>query len=130
MSIIVDTSIWVDYFRDGSHAPALEFLIDENLLVTNDLILAELVPFLKIRKQEKLISLLRKIRRFAVIPDWEQLIRFQYQCLRQGVNGIGIPDLIIAQNALYNDCRIFSLDRHFVLLGNVLGIELVHPSLS
>ena len=130
MSIIVDTSIWVDYFRDGNHAQALEFLIDENLIVTNDLILAELVPFLKIRKQEKLISLLRKIRKFAVTPDWEQLIRFHYQCLRQGVNGIGIPDLIIAQNALNNDCRIFSLDRHFVLLGNVLGIELAHPSLS
>lgn len=37
MSVLVDTSIWVDYFRSGTNSEKLDFLIDENLLVTNDL---------------------------------------------------------------------------------------------
>ncbi|MGD8446538.1 MAG: PIN domain-containing protein, partial [Desulfobacterales bacterium] len=63
MSVLVDTSIWVEYFRTGDSSEKLDFLIDENLIVTNDLILAELIPFLKIQNQRKLISLLLNISR-------------------------------------------------------------------
>ncbi|MGO9146613.1 MAG: PIN domain-containing protein, partial [Desulfomonilia bacterium] len=41
MSILVDTSIWIEYFRSGNNSEKLDFLIDENLIVINDLILAE-----------------------------------------------------------------------------------------
>ena len=44
MSVLVDTSVWVNYFRSGKDSGKLDFLIDENLIVINDLILAELVP--------------------------------------------------------------------------------------
>jgi predicted nucleic acid-binding protein len=44
MATIVDTSVWIDYFRAGNNSEKLDFLIDENLIVINDLILAELVP--------------------------------------------------------------------------------------
>ena len=63
MSVLVDTSVWIEYLRNGNNSDKLEFLIDENLIVTNDLILAELIPFLKIRNQRKLISLLNKINK-------------------------------------------------------------------
>ena len=45
MSVLVDTSVWIEYFRSGNNFEKLDFLIDENLVVTNDLILAELIPF-------------------------------------------------------------------------------------
>ena len=51
MSVLVDTSIWIDYFRGGNDSIQMDFLIDENLLVINDLILAELIPFLKIQNE-------------------------------------------------------------------------------
>ena len=108
MSVLVDTSIWVDYLRSGNFAEKLDYFIDENLIVTNDLILAELVPFLKIRNQKKLISLLRNIRRLDLFIDWNQIIDYQYKCLKNGINAVGIPDLIIAQNAIQNDCEIFT----------------------
>ena len=53
MEILVDTSIWIDYFRGAQNSQDLDVLIDENLIATNDIILAELVPYLKIRKQAK-----------------------------------------------------------------------------
>ena len=40
-SVLVDTSVWIEYFSDGPNAFALDALIDDNLVVINDLILAE-----------------------------------------------------------------------------------------
>lgn len=123
MPVLVDTSIWVDYFRSGSNSEQLDFLIDENLVVTNDLILAELIPFLRIRHQQKIIVLLRNIQRLDLRINWDQIIEYQYKCLKNGLNGIGIPDLIIAQNAKQNDSEIYSLDNHFILMKEVLNIR-------
>ncbi len=86
MAVLVDTSVWVEYFRSGNSFEQLDFLIDENLVVTNDLILSELIPFLKIRNQRKLISLLSKIYKFEIVVNWGQLVELQYKCLTQ-VNG-------------------------------------------
>ena len=123
MSVLVDTSIWVEYFRTGDNSEKLDFLIDENLIVTNDLILAELIPFLKIQNQRKLINLLLNINRFDLSVNWNQIIEYQYKCLKNGLNGIGIPDLIIAQNAKQNHCEIYSLNNHFRLMQDILNLQ-------
>jgi len=120
----VDTSVWVEYFRNGNNSEQLDFLIDENLVATNDLILAELIPFLKIRKQRTIIKLLYHINNFGIAIKWEKLIDYQYKCLKNGINGIGIPDLIIAQNAKQNNCALYSLDKHFNALKNIMNIKL------
>jgi len=56
MSVIVDTSVWIEYFRSGNNSAKLDFLIDEDLIVINDLILAELVPSLKVHNQRKIVK--------------------------------------------------------------------------
>lgn len=123
MDVLVDSSVWIDYFRSGAKAEHLDFLIDENLLVTNDLILAELLPFLKLKKQSGIISLMQRIRRIPLQINWAEIIEFQVLCLKAGANGMGIPDLIIAQNAKGFGCRIYSLDKHFNLLANILKFQ-------
>jgi predicted nucleic acid-binding protein len=123
MSILVDTSIWIEYFRSGKNFEKLDFLIDENLIVINDLILAELVPFLKVHNQQKIIKLLYNINKLTLLIDWNQIIEFQFQCLQNGLNGIGIPDLIIAQNVKQNACAIYSQDGHFRLIKDILGLQ-------
>ena len=123
MATIVDTSIWIDYFRSGNNAEKLDFLIDENLIVINDLILAELVPFLKISNQQKIISLLYAINKLDLLIDWDQIIEFQFKCLKIGLNGVGVPDLIIAQNAKQNFCEIYSHDNHFKLMEDILDLQ-------
>ena len=125
MSVLVDTSIWIEYFRSADNAEKLEYLIDENLIVINDLILAELVPFLKVRNQRKLIELLSSISKVMLSIDWDQIIEFQLKCLRNGLNGIGIPDLILAQNANQHHCEIYSLDNHFELMKDILKLKLL-----
>ena len=124
MSVLVDTSVWVKYFRSANNSEKLDFLIDENLIVTNDLILAELIPFLKVRKQRKLANLLLNVNRLDLSINWGQIIEYQYKCLKNGLNGVSIPDLIIAQNAKQNDCEIYSLDNHFSLMKDILTLKI------
>ena len=124
MAVLVDTSIWIDYFRGGENSVDMEFLIDENLIITNDIILAELIPYLKIKKQTKVVNLLYEVTKMPLDIHWEEIIEFQLKCLKSGANGVGIPDLIIAQNAKQNNCTIYSLDKHFRLLNKVLKIKL------
>ena len=124
MGILVDTSIWIDYFKGGGNSSGLDAIIDENLLVTNEIILAKLIPYLKIKKQAKVIKLLHGINQIPLRINWEEIIEFQVKCLKSGANGVGIPDLIIAQNAKENDCKIYSLDKHFSFLSQVLKVKL------
>ena len=123
MSVLVDTSMWVDYFRSGDYSEKVDFLIDEDLIVINDLILAELVPYLKVRDQLIILKLLYNISKLELSINWDQIIDFQYKCLKNGLNGIGIPDLIIAQNAKQNQCEIYSIDNHFGLMKDILELQ-------
>jgi len=124
MSVLVDSSIWIDYFRSGQNSEHLDDLIDENIVVTNDIILAELIPYLKIKKQMEVVHLLYEIKRIPLDIHWEEIVDFQVTCLKNGANGVGIPDLMIAQNAKQNDCMVYSLDKHFRLLNHVLQVNL------
>ncbi len=124
MKVLVDTSVWIDYFRGGNDSGHLDFLIDENLLVTNDLILTELIPFLRIRNQKKIINLLYNINQLVLSINWNQIVDYQYKCLKNGLNGVGIPDLLIAQNAKQNSCEIYTLDDHFYLMKDILSLQI------
>lgn len=124
MEVLVDTSMWIDYFRGGTDSKDIDFLIDENIIVTNEIILAELIPHLKVKKQLKVINLLRQVNRLPLNVHWEEIIEFQVKCLKDGANGVGIPDLVIAQNANQNSCEIYSLNKHFRLLNKVIEVNL------
>ena len=124
MEVLIDTSIWIDYFRGGGNAEEMDFLVDENLISTNELILAELLPFIIAKKEVRLANILRSINIKSLNIRWDEIIEYQIRCLENGANGIGIPDLIIAQNAIQNDSKIYALDKHFRLLGEILGVQL------
>ena len=124
MSVLVDSSAWIEYLRGTDRALALDALIDEDLIVINDLILAELVPPLALRQQQQLIALLRRIPRPPLRVDWDDLIDMQITCLRNGISGVGVPDLIIAQNAMQHELELFTYDRHFGLLAQHTALSL------
>jgi len=124
MRVLVDSSVWIDYFRAETNGDRLDDLIDNNLVATNDLILTELVPYLLLRDQRRIVELLNSVEKIELTIDWDQLIQWQYRCLKQGLNGIGIPDLIIAQNTVQNRCLLYSLDSHFALIEKIVNIEL------
>jgi predicted nucleic acid-binding protein len=124
MSVLVDSSIWVEYFRGSAKDGKLDFLIEENLVVVNDLILAELIPALHLRRQRKLIGLMREIVCPPLDVDWNDIIQMQIACLKHGVNKVGIPDLIIAQHAIQNHLELYTRDKHFKLIALQIPLTL------
>ncbi len=123
MGVLVDTSIWIDYFKGGEGSSKLDHLIDENIVLINEIILAELIPYLQLKKQYKVIKLLREINTLPLSVDWNEIIEYQAACLKSSANGIGLPDLIIGQNALINNVSVYSLDEHFKLMNKILAVE-------
>ncbi|MBD3391884.1 MAG: PIN domain-containing protein [Chitinivibrionales bacterium] len=124
MSVLVDSSVWIDYLRTASYADTLDLLIEENLVVTNDLILGELIPPLEVQKKKTLVSLLREVKRQPMAIDWEELIKMQTTCLSQGINGVGVPDLLIVQNAIQGDLKLLSRDKHFSLIAKHIPVAI------
>ena len=124
MTVLADSSIWVEYLRGRQKIETIDWLIDEGLLATNDLILSELLPILIIQKQIELAALLREIPRLALKIDWQELIEYQVICLRNGINKVGIPDLIIAQNAIQHRASLLTLDKHFRLIAQYLPLAI------
>ena len=128
MRVLVDSSVWIGYFRVGRHAADLEALLDDNRIVTNDLVLAELIPALQLQRQTRLINLLRELERQPLQPDWDEIIRLQTTCLRHGINGVGIPDLLIAQHAVLHEVQLMARDRHFQQLARYTPLQLHSPT--
>ena len=124
MRVLVDSSVWIDYLRAGRREVEVESLLDDGRIVINDLILAELVPALRVKRQTRLIDLLHELEQEPMLPDWEELIRMQIACLRDGLNGIGIPDLLIAQNAMQHGFELMTRDGHFVRLARHVPLQL------
>ena len=124
MQVLVVTSKWIDYFKSGLNSEKLDEILDDNRVLTNDIILAELIPFLMIRKQQKIVDLLTNIPLLTLKIDWTEIIQWQVACLNAGINGIGISDLIIAQNSKQKRSSIYSLDKHFLSLNQVVDISL------
>ena len=94
------------------------------MMIVSQIILAEFLPFLRINKQAKLINLLQEINVTPLYIRWNEIIECQVKCLKSGANGIGIPDLIIAQNAKQNGCMVYALDKHFRLMNEILEVQL------
>ena len=126
MGVLIDSSVWISYFREGTYSTHLDYLMDENLVLTNEVILAELVPFLKIKNRLKLIKQFNQMKQLPLEIDWADIIDMQTKCLKNGLSGIGIVDLMIAQNAISHQVPIFSEDKHFFLLQKVSDI-LLYP---
>lgn len=124
MAVLIDSSVWISYFRSAKHAKIIDYLIDENIILSNEIILAELVPFLQIKNQLNLIKLLNQIKKIPLEIDWSNIIDMQVKCLKNGISGIGIADMIIAQNAIKHQVAIFSEDKHFLFLQNVTELQL------
>ena len=122
--ILVDTSVWIDYFRNGSTADALDKLIESDMICINDVILSELLPSINQRHEEELKELLLSFPKLQMKIDWNEIVFMQTENLRNGINKVGLPDLMIAQNTIQNKVKLFSCDRHFQLIKNLFPLQL------
>ena len=126
--VLIDTSVWIDYFKGLETAAPLNALIDSNQICINDLILAELIPAINHKKEQELKDLLYSVARINIEINWNHIIEMQTVNLKNGINRVGIADLIIAQNALANDLEVYALDKHFELMRELHNLRIFNRS--
>jgi predicted nucleic acid-binding protein len=126
--VLVDTSVWIDFFRDGSspYGRVVDALLDQEMVCTTPLIKAEIVP--SARNKKEFNNLRDYFGALPLLEDppnlWDDIIHAQFTLKRKGLHGVGIPDLMIAISAKAHDREIFSRDRHFELMQKPLRLKL------
>ena len=126
--VLVDTSVWIPYFRGGNDgkkaADALDYLLSGDEAIVNYVILSELVPSMTVRGETQCAEALLPLQSPALEIDGPDIRALQETCLRSGINKVGLPDLIIAQQAIRLGIPLFSLDRHFTLMSKHVSLAL------
>jgi predicted nucleic acid-binding protein len=128
--ILVDSSVWVDFFRNRPTAQAQ--WLDRNLgvegFVMGDLVLAEVLQGFKgDRGFNDAKRLLAKLEQ-AVIGGTELAIEAARNCRKlrgKGVTVRGTVDILIATRCIAEDWRLLHSDRDFDAFGTHLGLRSV-----
>ncbi|HET6459734.1 MAG TPA: PIN domain-containing protein [Syntrophales bacterium] len=129
--ILVDTSIWIDYFKNRSSRIAGkldEMLIKDDVCVPK-IVIAELIQG---AKSEREISVIEEfVEAFNILDQrqdtWTKAGRLSFTLKRKGKN-INLSDCYIAVIAQEYDCEIFTLDVHFKEIQRYIDINLVPSS--
>jgi predicted nucleic acid-binding protein len=122
--ILVDSSVWIAFFRGSLPRDGIFNLIDANQICTNDLILSEIVPALLMKKERSLVDTLTRLDRSPLSIEWQEIISYQVKNLQKGIHKVGIADLIIMQNVIQKNLMLFTLDTHFKLMSDVFPLKL------
>ena len=103
----------------------LDRLLEEDFVCINELILTELKPVLRHRKRNDILESLSALERIPLQIDWDLIQEYQFMNLQNGINKVGIPDLIIIQQVIDEKITLFSFDKHFRLMNGFLNFDLI-----
>jgi predicted nucleic acid-binding protein len=124
MNNLVDSSVWIEYFKGNQKYSFITDLINTNTICTNDIILTELLPSIVHKREHELAELLNYIKKYELFIDWQEIRNIQLINLRHGNNNIGISDIIIAQNCMQNELKIITDDHHFRAMAKYIPLEI------
>ena len=114
--VIVDTSVWVDFFRsaDSPHSLHLKRLLREERVVLTGQVLAEIIQGIKTQKESAIVKKgLHKLPFIEMTRHvWERAGEISASLLKKGVT-IPLSDVIVGCCALSGDLEVFTLDSHF-----------------
>lgn len=122
--ILVDSSVWIDFFK-SENPNVLDRYLEENLVSTNDIILTELLPQLLVDRKQVIVEGLTSLYKIPLNIDWDLVRHYQLLNLKNGINRVGLPDLIILQQVLEEKLTLFSYDKHFMLMRQFLKFDLI-----
>ncbi|MFH0922136.1 MAG: PIN domain-containing protein [Fibrobacterota bacterium] len=127
--ILVDASVWIDYFRqgEGGVVEKLNGYIESGSASVNGLVMAEIVPFVRSeREQREVEQLLRGLHYLPFLDDdWATVGRLQGILQKKSGNPVPVPDLVMAATCIRHGALLFTLDRHFQMIARHSDLKLV-----
>ena len=128
-SVLIDTSVWIAYFRRGASdgiGEAVDSLLTRGDILVPKLVLAELIQG---ARSEKEIAVIQEfVEAFHVVGEGEDTgietgkLAF---VLRKKGKSVGLADCYIAVIARENGCSILTLDKHFEEMREEAGLALI-----
>ena len=114
--ILIDTSVWIDYFRNES-ARFVDFvaeIVKNHEICVPRIVLAELMQGAKSEKELSIIA--EFMEAFTIIDQtdqtWAKSGRLSYDLRKKG-KSVNLTDCYIAVIAQENNCSVLTLDQHF-----------------
>ena len=127
--ILVDTSAWIEYFRNG--APSVVHKVEKSLreedVAIGDLIYCEILQGIYSESQRKQVEdLLLTLPRFEMVGfEMAEKSAANYRLLRsKGVTVRKTIDVIIGTFCVENDLQLIHHDRDFDLMAKHIGLRL------
>jgi predicted nucleic acid-binding protein len=125
--VLVDTSVWIDFFRkkEPCYSKVL-LLIDSDSIVCVDMVFAELLQGAKSEKEFKTIKEFLYVFEFLNESEkvWELAGTTSFNLQRKG-KSVGLSDCYIAAFARVHNVRLFTKDRRIGIIQKELKINLV-----
>lgn len=129
--ILVDTSIWINFFKDinSKEKETLESLIKDNSQICIcGIVLQEVLQGIK---EDRIFHLVEsRLLAFPYIGTDLDTCLIAAACSRKlKRNGFSIPsiDVIISSLALQNNLSIFTSDKHFEIIRRYSNLKLFKP---
>ena len=130
--IIVDTTVWIDYFRGtaNSHTDWLEQQIGKQAIALTDLILCEFLQgirldsdFAKVRREMAPYPVFNTGGESLAVSSAQnfRLLRAQGRTIRK------TPDCLIATFCIQHHHSLLHRDRDFDSFEKYLGLRVIHP---
>jgi predicted nucleic acid-binding protein len=125
--VLVDTSIWIDFFRKKSPEliEKIALLLESEKAVYTGIIALELINGAKGQKELQALhdafDTMERIDEGA--GTYLNAGKMGYELARKG-HTLGVVDLLIAQVAIENDFALMTFDEHFKVIAKHSGLRL------
>jgi len=128
--IMVDTSAWIEYFRNGDSTVVakVDQCLAAKLVCTGDLVYCEIMQGIRSARYRKEIgSLLLALPKFEMVGfNLAERSAANYRMLRsRGVSVRKTIDMIIGTFCVENGHQIIHFDRDFDLMAEHIGLEII-----
>jgi predicted nucleic acid-binding protein len=116
--VLVDTSVWVDHFRNGN--ALLKDLLNDGTVWCHDFIIGEIACG-HLNKRREILSLMKALPRVTV-AEHEEVLAFIDTNTLMG-KGIGLIDAHLLASALLSQVKIWTLDKKLHMISERLHIK-------
>lgn len=121
MKVLLDTSVWVDFFKRGPSMTVVDRLLDEGDVVTHPMVVAELAcgapPSPRLRSLRDIEDLQHVS--IATLAEARELLEREKLYGR----GLGLVDLmLLTSTRITPGTRLYSLDKRLAAAAHLLGV--------
>ena len=119
--ILVDTTIWIEFFRGRSKiADDFEMLLMENAVCICGIVMFEVLRGIKSEgEKNRILSILASLPYIEMTKKlWQSAAELSVSAKLKGMN-LPLSDIFIAAIAIENDLPIYTVDKHFTQISNL-----------